>query len=223
MDKMSTTRHECATESIFHKLEGEGAILSVARNRVEVLRPQDTGLAIGIRNLDGYSCLMLMGTSPKSAIMMAHISVLDSEEHYFSHEHKGGFPLNHLTEMTLRVFQHLRVHLQISHYDLHDQAEAHLLPGRHTVVAVRHEVELSEMYIEDRLVYPSVHSGSLALEFDRLRLEQIDYEHGDDAETSISRSEKKGGSTKRLQNHNNALHQQTLPRHTREWGSAPVC
>jgi hypothetical protein len=213
------------------------------------LRPRDTRLAIGIRNLDGSSCLTLMGTSPKSAIMTAHMSALDSEEHYmsllrlminiflkeqelfqlplawgiFSHDHKGGFPLNHLIERTLRVFQHLHVHLRISHYDLHDQAKAHLLPGRHTVVAVRHEVELSEMYIEDRLVYPSIHSGSLALEFDRLRLGQIDYEHGDDVVTSTSRSGTTGRSTERLQIHNDTLHQQTLRRQTRKRRSAPIC
>lgn len=206
MDRSSTTRHKGAMESIFHTLEGRGAIVSVARDRVEVLRPQDTQLAIGVRDLDGYSCLVLTGTSPKSAIIMAHISALDGEGHYmsflrlmvsifmkeqdlfqlplawgiFSHHHKDGFPLNHLAERTLRVFQHLRVKLQISHYDLHDQVEAHSSPGRHTVVAVRHEAELPEMYIEDRLVYPSVHSGSLALEFNRLGLRQIGHEQGDD-------------------------------------------
>lgn len=249
MDKTSTTRDKGAAESIFHELDGRGAILSVARDRVEVLRPQDTHLAIGVRDLDGYSCLILMGTSPKSAIITAHISVLDGEEHYmsllrlmvsifvkeqhlfqlplawgiFSHHHKDGFPFNHLAERTLRVFQHLHVKLHISHYDLYDQAEAHSSPGRHTVVAVRHEAELPEMYIEDRLVYPSVHSGSLALEFNRLGLRQIDYEHGDDEEISTSRNETTGRSTKRLQNHNEALHQQPLRRQTRKRRSAPIC
>jgi hypothetical protein len=216
---------------------------------VEVLRPQDTHLAIGVRNLDGYSCLVLTGTSPKSAIITAHISVLDGEEHYmsllrlmvsifvkeqdlfqlplawgiFNHHHKDGFPLNHLAERTLRVFQHLHVKLQIYNCDLHDQVEAHLSPGRHTVVAVRHEAELPEMYIEDRLVYPSVHSGSLALEFNRLGLRQVGYEHGDDEEISTSRSETTGRSTKRLQNHKEALHQQPLRWQTRKRRSAPIC
>jgi hypothetical protein len=249
MDKTSTTGHKGATESIFHKLDGRGAISSVARDRVEVLRPQDTHLAIGVRNLDGYSCLVLTGTSPKSAIITAHISVLDGEEHYmsllrlmvsifvkeqdlfqlplawgiFNHHHKDGFPLNHLAERTLRVFQHLHVKLQIYNCDLHDQVEAHLSPGRHTVVAVRHEAELPEMYIEDRLVYPSVHSGSLALEFNRLGLRQVGYEHGDDEEISTSRSETTGRSTKRLQNHKEALHQQPLRWQTRKRRSAPIC
>jgi hypothetical protein len=213
------------------------------------LRPQDTHLAIGVRNLDGYSCLVLTGTSPKSAIITAHISVLDGEEHYMSllrlmvsifvkeqdlfqlplawgisnHHHKDGFPLNHLAERTLRVFQHLHVKLQIYNCDLHDQVEAHLSPGRHTVVAVRHEAELPEMYIEDRLVYPSVHSGSLALEFNRLGLRQVGYEHGDDEEISTSRSETTGRSTKRLQNHKEALHQQPLRWQTRKRRSAPIC
>lgn len=215
MDRSSTTRHKGATKSIFHTLEGRGAIVSVARDRVEVLRPQDTQLAIGVRDLDGYSCLVLMGTSPKSAIITAHISASDGEEHYmsllrlmvsifmkeqdlfqlplawgiFSHHHKDGFPLNHHVGRTLRVFQHLHVKLQISHYDLHDQVEAHSSPCRHAVVAVRHKVELPEIYVENRLVYPKDYSGSLALAFDRLGLRQIDHEHGDDEEISTSRSE----------------------------------
>jgi hypothetical protein len=141
----------------------------------------------------------------------------------FSHDQKDGFPSNHLAERTSRVFYYLHVKLQISHYDLHDRVEAHPFPGRHTVVAVQHEVELSEMDIEDRLSYLPVYSGSLALEFDRLKLRQIDCEHGDEEEVSPFRSETTGRSTKYLQNHNDARHQQTLQLQMGKRRSAPIC
>lgn len=175
-----------------------------------VLRSQDTKNAIGVRDLNGCSCLVLMGTGPKSAIITAHISITDSEEHYmsllrlmisiflkeqelfqlplawgiFSHHRKDGFQFNHLAERTLRVFQHLRVHLQI----IICGASATQFPhDGYAVVAVRHEPELPEIYVKNRLIYPRVHSGSLALISNRLGIRQIDHEYGDDEEDNDER------------------------------------
>jgi hypothetical protein len=227
MERANTKQHNMATKSIFQKLEDREAILRVPRDHVEVLKPQYTKAAIGVRNLDGCSCLVLMGTSPKSAIIMTHISTFlsgkyttssgserakrgvttsEGEVHYmkllrrmvgvfiqgqelfqlpfawgiFHRHHKVGTRLNHLVERTLKVFQHLGVKLQICFCDLGSATVVQSSPERRSVVAVRNEGELPEIYVDNRLVYPRVHSGSLALEFDRLGLRQIDYEGGDD-------------------------------------------
>jgi phage head maturation protease len=47
------------------------------------------------------------------------------------------------------------------------------------VFVVRHGNEVPELYTGDCLVYPRVHSGSLALAFDKLGLRQVDHETGD--------------------------------------------
>lgn len=229
MERANTKQQKMATKSIFQKLDDRDAIFRVPRDQVKVLRPQYTKTAIGVRNLDGCSCLVLMGTSPKSAIMMIHIStslsggyttgsaserpkrgvaMSDSEVHYmkllrrmvdvflqeqelfqlplawgiFHHHHKDGTPFNHLVERTLKIFQHLCVKLQICLCDLRSATAVQSLPDRPSVVAARHEAELPEIYVDNRLVYPRVHSGSLALEFDRLGLRQIDHEYGDDGD-----------------------------------------
>lgn len=206
MDKTNTTRCKGATTSLFRKLDGRRAIVTVAIDRVEVLRPRDARYSIGVQSLIGCSCLVLMGTRPDSAIMMTVISASDGEEHHmslvrqmisifikeqelfqlpvawgvFSHHHKNGSPFNYLAERTLRVFQHIHLELQIFFCGSDAAVAAPPLLGRQTILAVRHEVELPEIYIDNRLMYPRVHSGSLALEFDRLGLRQIDHEHGDD-------------------------------------------
>lgn len=101
-----------------------------------------------------------------------------------SHHRKDGFQSNHLAERISRVFQHLRVHLQI----ILCCASATQFPqDGHAVVAVRHESELPEIYVRNRLIYPRVHPGSLALMSSRLGIRQIDHEHGDDEEDSDER------------------------------------
>jgi hypothetical protein len=201
-------RHRTTMKSVYQKLDERGAISDVQRDQVQVLRPQDTRRAIGVQDLNEGSCLVLMGTSPESAIMMAHISALDSEVHhmsvlrpmisifieqqelfqipiawgFFDQPHKDGFLPNHLALKTSRIFQHLRVKLHTSIYNPRSAAPGQLSPGGYTIVAVRHETELPELYIENLLVCPRIHSGSLALEYNRLGLEQIDHEHGDDGD-----------------------------------------
>jgi hypothetical protein len=208
MDIPKAERLETTMKSIYQKLDERGAISDVPRDQVQVLRSQDTCRAIGVQHLNKSSCLVLMGTSPKSAIMMAHISALDNEVHhmsvlrpmisifvkqqelfqiplawgFFSQPQKDGFLPNHLVLKTSRIFQHLRVKLHTSFYNPQSAAPGQLSPGGYTIVAVRHEIELPELYIENRLVSPRIHSGSLALEYNRLGLEQIDHEHGDDGD-----------------------------------------
>jgi hypothetical protein len=61
-----------ASRSGFEKLDNEGAILDVPRTQVSILRPQDHQSAIGTGDFNGHACLVLMGTSPRSAVIMAH-------------------------------------------------------------------------------------------------------------------------------------------------------
>lgn len=208
MEETIIKEHELATKSIFEKLDNRSAISSVPKDQVGVLKPQDTQSAIGVRELHGSSCLILMGTSPRSAIITAHISASDDEDHHmslvrrvisifikeqelfqlplawgiFGVHYKDITPLNPLGERTFQVFQHIHVELRLILYDLLSTNAAQLSPARHTVVVVRHEAGLPELYVEDRLVYPSIHSGSLTLEHERLGLRQIDYEHEDDGD-----------------------------------------
>lgn len=58
----------------------------------------------------------------------------------------------------------------------------HNPPDRLTVVAVRYIPELPEIYVNNRLLYPKIHSRSLALAFNKLGLRQADHEQGDDEE-----------------------------------------
>lgn len=213
------------TKSIFQKLNSRDAILNVLRDQVMVLRPGDTRSAIGTRGLDGSSCLVLMGTIPNSAIMMAHISLalpggcvrdisLESPEDKLTESDDGsydsllqmmvsifvkeqeqfqlplawvdfncharnGCPPVHQMESISKIFQHLHIELHLSICGSSSERAAQLSHER-AILAVRNETEIPELYIENRLVYPKVHSGSLALHFNKLGLQQVDHEQGDD-------------------------------------------
>jgi hypothetical protein len=65
--------------SIYHRLNDKNAILSVFKDQVVVVRPGDTFSAIGTYDLDGCSCLLGLGTTPGSAIVVARISHLPVE------------------------------------------------------------------------------------------------------------------------------------------------
>lgn len=93
---------------------------------------------------------------------------------------QGDVQLENLKEKTSKVFKHLSVKLEMSLYEAHHPGAIPSSTDRSTVVAVRHEAEAPEIYVDDRLVHPKVHSGSLALLLDKLGLEQIGYEYGDD-------------------------------------------
>jgi hypothetical protein len=210
MDRRDNARfRSTAKKSVFYELHHRDAILTVARDQVVVLRPQDTQYAIGIQDLSSYCCLVLIGTSPRPAIMMARICTSDGEEHYmsllrlmirifmeeqelfrlprawgiFGHGQKDDVQINLLTHRTARVFQHLNVPLEITFRASQSEGVAHPLRDQLTVVAVRHEPEVPEIYVEGRLLYPKVHSGSLALAYHTLGLRQVDYEHGDEEES----------------------------------------
>ena len=61
-----------ANRPVFEELDNQGAILDVPRDRVLILRPQDSKPAVGTQRFDGHACLVLMGTGPRSAVIMAH-------------------------------------------------------------------------------------------------------------------------------------------------------
>jgi len=63
-----------SAKSIFQKLDGRNAILHVSRNELDILRPESTRCAIGTRDMNESSCIVLMGMSPRSAIVMARSS-----------------------------------------------------------------------------------------------------------------------------------------------------
>jgi hypothetical protein len=69
-----------AASSVFEELDHQGAILGVPRDQVLILRPQDSKSAIGTQRFNGHACLVLMGTSPRSAVIMAHFECLSAEE-----------------------------------------------------------------------------------------------------------------------------------------------
>jgi hypothetical protein len=88
--------------------------------------------------------------------------------------------IKNIRERMARVFQHLGVNLGVSFYEMVPRpATPSCLTGR-TVVVVRYESEIPEIYVGNRLMYPKDHSGSLALTFDKLGLGQIDHDPGDD-------------------------------------------
>jgi hypothetical protein len=68
-----------AEPSIYHKLNDKNAILTVFKDQVNVLRSGDTLPAIGTYNLGGCSCLLGLGTTSGSAIVVARISHLPME------------------------------------------------------------------------------------------------------------------------------------------------
>ena len=65
--------------SIYHRLNDRNAILSVFKDQVAILRPEDTLPAVSIYNLDGCSCLVALGTTPGSAVVFARISSMPIE------------------------------------------------------------------------------------------------------------------------------------------------
>ena len=209
MDKARNSRFRRPTaESLFHELRHRNVILTVARDEVAVLRPQNTQHAIGVQSLGKYCCLVLIGTSPRSAIMMAQICTSNGEEHYmsllrlmigismkeqelfqlprawliFGHSQKGDLQVDLLAQRTARVFQHLNVQLGIAFRASHPAEVIHPLSDQLAVVAVRHEPEPLEIYVRNRLSYPDVYTGSLALVYDKLGVRQIDCKQGDDEE-----------------------------------------
>lgn len=193
-----------ATKSVFHKLDCLGAVLTVAKDHVIALRSNDAEYAIGVQDLGRYCCFILMGTTSRPAIIMAQISTSDGEEHYmslvplmigifikeqesfqnprvwsiFGHSHRNDPQIDLLTQRTTRVFQHLDVRFEILFQASPLAETVHPLHNRFTVVAVRHEPESPEIYVENCLLYPNVHLGSLALVYEKLGFRQIDHEHG---------------------------------------------
>jgi hypothetical protein len=101
----------------------------------------------------------------------------------FGHSQKCDLQVDLLTQRTARVFQHLNVQLDIAFRASHPAEVIYPLSDQLAVVAVRHEPEPLEIYVRDRLSYPKVHTGSLALVYDKLGVRQIDCEQGDDEET----------------------------------------
>lgn len=198
-----------ATKSVFHELYCWEAVLAVAKDHVVVLRPNDAEYAIGVQYLDSYCCLVLMGTTSRPAIIMAQISTSDGEEHYmslvrlmigifikeheffqlprvwgiFNHSHKDDHQIDLLAQRTARVFQHLDVQFETLFQASPPAETVHPPHNRFTVVAVRHEPESPEIYVENCLLYPNLHSGSLALICEKLGFRQTDHEHGDDKES----------------------------------------
>lgn len=211
-----------ATRSVFDELDNQGAVLDVPRGQVLVLRPQDSKSAIGTQRFSGHAYLVLMGTSPKSAVMMAYFDCFNvgrcsintvpgsEEERSFLTEMEADYMsllrkavklfldehdlfqlplawivLRHddnpalsalLQEKTLKVFQHLRIQTGVSIYDEPIMEAASLQPPKRTVFAIRHGSGMLEIHVGDRLVYPKVHPGSLALSFDKLGTSQVDNE-----------------------------------------------
>lgn len=196
-------------KSVFQELHHREAILTVAKDQLIVLRPNDTQCAIGVQDLGRYCCLVLMGTTSRPAIIMAQISTSDGDEHYmsivrlmigifieeqelfqlphvwgiFGHGRKRDPQIDLLTQRTSRVFQHLDVQFETAFQASPLPDAARPLRNKVVVVAVRHELQPPEIYVRDRLLYPKVHTGSLALVYDKLGLRQVDYEQGDDEET----------------------------------------
>lgn len=95
-------------------------------------------------------------------------------------QYEGDIQLENIKEKTSKVFKHLSVRQEMSFYEAHHPGAIPSSTDGSTVIAVRHEAEAPEIYVEDRLVHPKVHSGSLALLLDKLGLKQIGYEYGDD-------------------------------------------
>jgi hypothetical protein len=62
------------TPSIYHELNDKNAILTVFKDQMILLKPKDTFSAIGTYDLDGCSCLLGLGTTSGSAIVLARIS-----------------------------------------------------------------------------------------------------------------------------------------------------
>ena len=100
----------------------------------------------------------------------------------FGHSQKGDLQVAPLAQRTARVFQHLNVQLGIAFRASHPAEVIHPLSDQLAVVAVRHEPEPLEIYVRNRLLSPDVHTGSLALVYEKLGVRQIDCKQGDDEE-----------------------------------------
>lgn len=207
-----------STTPIYQKLYDGDALFDVPGDQMIVLRPQDTKSAVGVRNLKGCACIVLMGTTARSAIAVAHIADLLSNGHtsggspksvesgsatmmgemHYMHllrrvldvflkepdlfqmplawgifaRHESEVPMDHLRQRTSSVLRHLQVQMKVSLYEVEPPTAGLLQPGNRTAVVVRHRAELPEIYVDDRLVYPSDHSGSLALVFNELGIPQ---------------------------------------------------
>ena len=101
----------------------------------------------------------------------------------FGHSQKGDLHVAPLAQRTARVFQHLNVQLDIAFRASHPAEVIHPLSDQLAVVAVRHEPEPLEINVRNRLLYPEVHTGPLALAYDKLGVRQIGCGQGDDERT----------------------------------------
>ena len=100
----------------------------------------------------------------------------------FVHSQKGDPQVDLLAQRTARVFRHLNVQLDIAFRASHPAEVIHPLSDQLAVVAVRHGPKPLELYVRNRLLYPGVYTGSLAVVYDKLGLRQIDCKQGDDEE-----------------------------------------
>jgi len=214
-----------ATRSVFEEFDNQDAILDVPGNEVLILRPQDSKSTIGTQRFNGHACLVLMGTSPGSAVIMARFDCISagrssseiipgSEEEksflaevevdymkmlrkvvkLFLDEHDllrlplAWLVLHHhdypalsalLREKTVKIFQHLRIQTGVSICNESTIRAVSQQPPKFKVFAVRSEAGVPEIHVGDDLVYPKVHSGSLAPAFDKLGTGQVDNESED--------------------------------------------
>ena len=109
-----------AASSVFEELDHQGAILDVPRDQVLILRPQDSKSAIGTQRFNGHVCLVLMGTSPRSAIIMAHFDCSSAERSSSKTMPESEGESSFLTEMELNYMSMLRkaVKLFLDEHDL---------------------------------------------------------------------------------------------------------
>jgi hypothetical protein len=109
-----------ATRSVFEELDNQGAILNMLRDQVLILRPHDSKSAVGTQRFDGHACLVLMETSPRSAVVMAHFDCYSvgrsSRNIMLGNEGESSF----LTEVEVNYMSMLRkaVKLLLDEHDL---------------------------------------------------------------------------------------------------------
>jgi hypothetical protein len=77
----SREKQAMATRTIFEKLSDRDSILDVPTDQVAILRPHDRQSAIGTQISNGNACLVLMGTSPQSSIIIAHFDYFGAGIH----------------------------------------------------------------------------------------------------------------------------------------------
>jgi hypothetical protein len=211
--------------SIYRRLIDFHSILDVSKHHIRILKQGDPWPAIGMRDLDGSPCLLVMGTSPGYSILIARMdrylpdrlagsshpegvdisaTMSNAEENYMSvvpavismvignpgefelpiaqdifGHNKGDGVLHYMMQRLRQVFEHLNIGLAFSSYEVQDYHGGQQLSGE--VVAAMHcSTLVPELYVGNRLVYPTDYSGSLALILDKLGLEQLDREHEDE-------------------------------------------